>query len=270
MPPHHHHMPQPTAQHTYGNHPSMLRTPSYGGGPMVVTPDDEAFGGYNNGYGIHAQFRQPMQPNTMSANTSPASTRPSGGSIGYGAPPARPYGRVSTPGSATFPGQLDPVTTTNTISDPATSGPNSKLPGRYSLDARLHTTASPGLERTDLGTRAASVSMPLTEGNHKRTHGPVMVVQADGMIEETVPGQTNSVKRMSRDDYFEGVFHGSSNGSGAMDHALDAYPTMPPATTPKSASAMSPSFAMPFDKSSRQSVDASNNNGPGSEAWTRW
>lgn len=247
----------------------MLRTPSYGGGPMVVTPD-EAFAGYNNGYAMHTQFRQPVQP-AMSANTSPASMRPSGASMPYGAPPARPFDRMPSSAGATFPGQLKPSTDSHPMSDPVSAGSNSKLPGRYSLDARLHTTASPTLERTDLGTRAASVSMPLTDGsNHKRTHGSVMVVQADGMIEETAPGQANSIKRMSRDDYFDGVYHGSQNGSGAMDQALDAYTAIPASQTPKSASASSPSFAMPFEKASRQSVDASNNNGPGSEAWTRW
>ncbi|KAG7532020.1 hypothetical protein FFLO_03895 [Filobasidium floriforme] len=182
-------MHQPPPQHAYANHPTMLRTPSYGGGPMVVTPDDEAFGAYNNGYSMHPQFRQPMPPTNMSANTSPASTRPPVGSIGYGAPPARPLDRVPTPGSATFPGQLDPAITANTMSDPVSSTTNTKLPGRYSLDARLHTTSSPSLERNDLGTRSAS---------------------ADGMIEQTVqlPGQPNTtIKRMSRDGYFEGAFN---------------------------------------------------------------
>lgn len=277
--PQHHHMHQPPPQHAYANHPTMLRTPSYGGGPMVVTPDDEAFGAYNNGYSMHPQFRQPMPPTNMSANTSPASTRPPGGSIGYGAPPARLLDRVPTPGSATFPGQLDPAITANAMSDPVSSTTNTKLPGRYSLDARLHTTSSPSLERNDLGTRSASVSMPLTDGNHhKRTHGPpVMVLQADGMIEQTVqlPGQPNAtIKRMSRDGYFEGAFNGGhENGSGGMDQALDAYVSVPASTAPKSASASSPSFAMPFDKSSRESLEASTNNGPGSDAWNstpRW
>ena len=104
-----------------------------------------------------------------------------------------------------------------------------------------------------------------------------MVLQADGMIEQTVqlPGQPNTtIKRMSRDGYFEGAFNGGhENGSGGMDQALDAYVSVPASTAPKSASASSPSFAMPFDKSSRESLEASTNNGPGSDAWNstpRW
>jgi hypothetical protein len=245
---------------------------------MVVTPDEAAFGtGGYPGYGPgsnHAYGSQGQLPSThiVSANTSPASSRPSVGPIGYGQPPVRKDrgNKTSTPrlgglhaGGGSFPGQLNPNPTTIAVGQPTDA---SKLPGRYSLDARLQ-HADP-LDRPEIGPRSASMSVPAQQGTprHAAQGQPIMVVQADGMIEESVPGQANVIKRMSRDDYFEGVF----TPNHGMDPAVAVYGTVPSSTTPKlpSHSTGAPSLAIPFDKANRSPNEMSN--GPGSEVWPRW
>jgi len=251
---------------------------------MVVTPDDEAFGGNGySGYGpgpthhFRSQGHQQHPMHVVSANTSPSS-RPSGGSMSYAPVPQRndSYDRMSTPGSTGmnqpngngFPGQFDPNLAASPAGQPFDS---SKLPGRYSLDARLHpsTATATHHDRPEVGARSASVSMPVSDGITRRGT-PVMVVQADGMIEESVPGQNNVIKRISRDDYFDGALFTPNNGSNAMDQALDAYGSVPSSNMPKMANQTSgsPQFAMPFEKGSRPPNEPST--GPGSEAWTRW
>jgi hypothetical protein len=224
---------------------------------MVVTPDDEAYG--NTGYMAYNQTKSANLNHSYvpSAATSPTAPNKSGTGFMYGqaGTSQQGYNQSIVQDGQGFPGHLQ---STNGIASSA----DLKLPGRFSLDARLHNEN----EREIVGPRSASLSMPIVSSARQ----PVMVVQPDGMIEENIPGQQGVVKRMSRDGYFEGVF--VPNASGELEQAIDAYSTVngPSGQKPTEIKARmgSPTFAVPFDKVGKPGMEGPAD--PSSEAWSRW